>query len=322
MIRRQLLVALGFGLASLSSPVLAQRPTKIPAVGVLLTHVSVNDPITERLRQSLRDLGYEEGRNISLRILTAEGQVDRLPALAAELVDQGVDVIVATSHVSTIAAQKATAKIPSVMAGYGYDPISLGLIDNVRRPGGNTTGVYSSTPDLEGKRLEVLKQAVPQVAHVAVLWEPAYGESALSDLRHAAEMLHVRLEFIEVHSGDDLKSAFETAKRKKVGAALLVFSPIFYLHRDRVTALTLETKLPTISPLAGYGTLIAYGPDNTENMTRAAYYVDRLLKGAKPGDLPVEQLSAVRLFLNLKMAKELGITIPQSLVLRADEVIR
>ena len=322
MIRCQLLVAVGFGLASLSSPVLAQRPAKIPAIGVLLTHVPVNDPVTERLRQSLRDLGYEEGRNISLRILTAEGQVDRLPPLAAELVDQAVDVIVATSHVSTIAAQKATAKIPIVMAGYGYDPISLGLIDNVRRPGGNTTGVYSSTPDLEGKRLEVLKQAVPQVAHVAVLWEPAYGENALRDLRRAAKMLHVRLEFIEVHNGDGLKSAFETAKRKKVGAALLVFSAIFYLHGDQVTALTLETKLPTISPLAEYGTLIAYGPDNAEHMKRAAYYVDRLLKGAKPGDLPVEQLSAVRLFLSLKMAKELGITIPEPLVLRADEVIR
>jgi len=321
MMGRRILIALSLGLACVPAPDFAQQPTKIPVVGVLLTHVSPNDRVVQILRESLRDLGYEEGRTISLRAVSAEGQMDRLPVLAQELIDQGVDVIVATSHVSTRAAQNATTRIPIVMAGYGYDPVSLGLIDNVRRPGGNTTGIYSSTPDLESKRLEILEQLVPQVSYVAVLWEPAYGESALGDLRRAAERLHLRLEFIEVHSDADLKPAFQTAKRKKVGAALLVFSAIFYLHRDQVEALSLETKLPTVSPLPEYGTLIAYGPDNSENMKRAAYYVDRLLKGAKPSDLPLEQLSRLKLVVNLKTAKALRIKIPEAILVRADEVI-
>src|SRR5215470_4276006 len=143
----------------------------------------------------------------------------------------------ALNQVSTRAAQNATTKIPIVMAGYGYDPVSLGLIDDVRRPGGNTTGVASSTPDLEGKRLEVLKQTVPRVSNVAVLWDPAFAENGPSDLRRAAELLHVRLEFIELHSGEDLKSAFQTAKRKGAGAALLLWTPMFYVYRDRVAAL-------------------------------------------------------------------------------------
>jgi len=219
MIRRQVLLALGLGLASVSRLALAEAPAKIPAVGLLVTNVPVNDPIFDNLRTSLRDLGYKEGQNISLRIVTAEGHLDRLPALAAELVDADVDVIVATNEVSTRAAQRATTKIPIVMAGYGYDPFSLGLIDNVRRPGGNITGTYSSTPDLEGKRLQILKQALPHLSYTAVLWDPAFAENAPSDLRRAAELLHVRLEFIEVRDGDDLKSAFQAAKRKGAGAA-------------------------------------------------------------------------------------------------------
>jgi len=322
-IRRQVLAALGVGLGCASFPALAQGPTKIPVIGVLVTHAPVNDPLSDTIREDLRDLGYEEGRNISLRVVSAEGQLNRLPVLAAELVDQRVDVIIATNELSTRAAQKATSTIPIVMIGFGYDPVSLGLVDNARRPGGNTTGTYSSTPDLEGKRLEVLKQAVPNVSYVAVLWDPAFGERALSDLRRAAEMLHVRLEFIELHSSDELTSAFQAAKRRKVGAALLTFSPIFYLHRDRVAALATEAKLPTISAYAAdYGTLMSYGIDLSESVKRATYYVDRLLKGAKPSDLPVEQLSRLKLVVNLKTARALGIKLPESILVRADEVIR
>ena len=322
MIRRQVLVALILGLACVSAPNFAQQPTKIPVVGVLVTNAPANDPIFDVLRKGLRELGYEEGQNLSLKIVSAEGQLDRLPALAAELVNQGVDVIIASNEVSTRVAQKATTKIPIVMAGYGYDPVSLGLIDNVRHPGGNITGVYSSTPDVEGKRLEVLKQAVPRVSYVAVLWDPAFGESGPSDLRHAADLLHVRLEFIEVHSGEDLRSAFQSAKRKGVGAALLLWTPMFYVYRDRVAALALETKLPTVSTHVALGTLLSYGSDPGENMMRSAYYVDRLLKGAKPGELPVEQLTKLRLIVNLKTAKALGIKIPESILVRADEVIQ
>ena len=315
MIRRRMLVALGVGLACPPFLTLAQRPTKIPAVGVLVTNAPPNDPLFDPLRKGLRDLGYEEGHNISLRIVSAEGQLNRLPALATELVDRGVDVIIATNEMSTRAAQKATATIPIVMCGFGFDPVGLGLIDDVRRPGGNTTGTYSSTPDLEGKRLELLKQAVPHVSYVAVLWDPAFGEGTFSDLRRAAKMLQVQLEFIEVRSGDDLKSAFQTAKHKKVGAAFLVFSPLFYVHRDRVAALALETKLPTASAYAAeMNTLMSYGPDAGESLKRAAYYVDRLLKGAQPSQLPVEQLSKLKLIVNLRTAKTLGIKIPEAIL--------
>ena len=322
MSRRQVLVILSLGLVRPSLPVLAQEAAKIPTVGVLV-YASAGDPSLNFLRDSLHELGYEEGRNISLKILSYEGKLDRLPALAAQLVDQGVDVIIGVNEVSTRAAQKATAKIPIVMAGYGYDPVSLGLVDNVRRPGGNITGVYSSTPDLEGKRLEVLKQAVPGLSHVAVFWDPAFAATGPSDLRRAAELLHVRLEFIELHSGEDLKSAFQMAKRKRVGAARLLWTPIFYVYRDRVAALALETRLPTVSNSAvDLGTLLSYGPEPSEHLKRAAYYVDRLLKGAKPGDLPVERLSRLKLVVNVKTAKALGIKIPEATLVRADELIQ
>jgi len=321
MIRRQVLFALGLGLACVSSLALPEGPAKIPAVGLLVTNAPVNDPLFDALRASLRDLGYKEGQNVTLKIVSAEGHLDQLPGLAAELIDQGVDVIVATNEVSTRAAQKATTKIPIVMAGYGYDPFSLGLIDNVRRPGGNITGTYSSTPDLEGKRLQILKQTLPHVSYVAVLWDPAFAENAPSDLRRAAEVLHVRLEFIEVHGGDDLRSAFQTAKRKRVGAALLVWSPMFYVYRERVAAFAVETKLPTIATYMDLGVLLSYGPDTGEGLRRAGYYVGRLLKGAKPSDLPVEQLSKLRLVVNLRTAKALRLSIPESVLIRADEVI-
>jgi len=320
--RRWVLVALSFGMACACFPALPQQATKIPTVGVLV-YASASDPFLTILRNSLRDLGYEESQNISLKILSYEGKLDRLHGLAAQLVGEGVDVILALNEVSTRAAQKATAKIPIVMAGYGYDPVSLGLVDDVRRPGGNTTGVYSSTPDLQGKRLEVLKQAVPGLSHVAVLWDPAFAATGPSDLRRAAELLHVRLEFIELHSGEDLKSAFQMAKRKRVRAARLLWTPIFYVYRDRVAALALETRLPTVSNSAvDLGTLLSYGPEPSEHLKRAAYYVDRLLKGAKPGELPVERLSRLKLVVNVKTAKALGIKIPEATLVRADELIQ
>jgi putative ABC transport system substrate-binding protein len=296
---------------------------RVPTVAMLITHLPSSDPVFKIFREGLRELGYEDGRNVSLRFVSADGNLDRLPALAAEVVRQTVDVIVCTNDLSTRTAQKATTTIPIVMIGFGSDPVSLGLIDNIHRPGGNTTGTYSLTSHLEGKRLEILKAALPHVSDVAVLRHSAFGRSAVDDLRRAAKSLDVRLQFIELDDGHNLRSAFQAAKRSKAGAVLLVWSPIFYLNRDRVAALALETKLPTVAAYAvENGAVISYGTDTTESFKRAAYYVDRVLKGAKPSELPVEQLSKVRLIINLKTARTLGITIPDSVLARADELIR
>jgi putative ABC transport system substrate-binding protein len=290
---------------------------------MLITHVPASDPVFEFFRQGLRELGYEEGRNVSLKFVSAEGDLIRLPELAAELVRQNADVIVCTNDLSTRTAQKATTRIPIVMIGFGSDPVSLGLVDSIHRPSGNTTGTYSLTSHLEGKRLEILKGALPNVSQVAVLRHAAFGETAVEDLRRAAKSLNIRLEVIELDDGDDLRAAFQTAKRSRAGAVLLIWSPIFYLNRDRVAALALEAKLPIVAAYAvENGALISYGTDTSESFKRAAYYVDRLLKGAKPSELPVEQLSRVRLIVNLKTAKALGITVPDSILARADELIR
>ena len=321
--RGLLLLAVALALAALVVPASAQQAAKVPAVAVLVTHAAANDPVFDILRAELRTYGYEDGRNIRLEIVTAGGQLDRLPRLAQELVLQKVDVIVCPNEASTRAALKATREIPIVMLGFSYDPVALGLVDSLSRPGGNVTGLYSSTFELEGKRLEILREALPGVSRVAVFWENPFGRSALSDLQRAAQSLGMRLELVEVRKPQELENAFKAAKRKKAGAVLLVWSPTFYVHRAQVAALALETRLPTIAAFAvENGALISYGADNSETFRRAAYYVDRLLKGVKPSDLPVEQMSKLKLAVNLKTAKALGLTIPQSILLRADEVIR
>ena len=297
----------------------------MPVVGVLVTHAAANDPAFEPLREGLREYGYEDGRNIRLEIVTAEGQLDRLPGLAAELVRQNVDVIVSPNELSARTALRATTTVPIVMAGFVYDPVALGLIESVRRPGGNITGLYTFVPGLDGKRLELLKEAVPNVSRVAVFWDPIFTQSMPSEVQSAAQSLHMSIELVEVRKAQDLETAFRTAKRKKVEAVMVLTSPTFYIHRAKVAALALGARLPTVSAYdyaAAAGALMSYGTDSSGNWKRSAYYVDRLLKGAKPSELPVEQVSKLKLAVNLKTAKALGITIPESILLRADEVIR
>jgi putative ABC transport system substrate-binding protein len=212
-----------------------------------------------------------------------------------------------------------------VMVGFVYDPVALGLVESLRRPGGNITGLYTLAPGLDGKRLELLKEAAPNVSRVAVFWDPIFTQSMPSEVQSAAQSLHLSIELVEVHTAQDLESAFRTAKRKKVGAVMVLSSPIFYVHRAKVAALALGARLPTISAYdyaTAAGALMSYGSDSFGNWRRSAYYVDRLLKGAKPSDLPVEQVSKLKLAVNLKTAKALGITIPESILLQADEVIR
>ena len=323
MSRSCLLFAVASVLAFLTPSASAQQAAKIPAVGVLVTHAAADDPVFGNLRAGLRDYGYEESRNLRLEILTAAGQLDRLPGLAQELVLRKVDVILCPNEASTRAALKATHAIPIVMLGFAYDPVALGLVESLNRPGGNVTGLYSSTFELEGKRLEILKEALPGVSRVAVLWEDPFGRSALGDLQRAGRSLSVQLELVGVRKAQELESAFKTARAKRAGAILLVWSPTFYVHRAEVAALALRTRMPTVAAFAvENGALISYGADNAETFKRAAYYVDRLLKGAKPGELPVEQMSKLKLSVNLRTAKTLGITIPESILQRADEVIR
>ena len=301
-----------------------QQPKKMPVVGVLVTHAAANDPTFEPLREGLREYGYEDGRNIRLEIVTAEGQLDRLPELAEELVRQNVDVIISPNDTSARAALKATTTIPIVSTGFGYDPVASGLVDSLGRPGANVTGLYGLGFELNAKRLEILKETLPGVSRVAVFWGTGFG-SPNAELKRAAQSLSMKLELIELRGPSDLEGAFKSARRKKAGAVLLLISPISYVHRARIATLALEARLPTMSAfnqIVEAGGLISYGADVFDNWKRTAYYVDRLLKGAKPGDLPVEQVSKFKLAVNLKTAKALGITIPESILLRADEVVR
>ncbi|HEV8644493.1 MAG TPA: ABC transporter substrate-binding protein [Burkholderiales bacterium] len=303
----------------------AQQSHRTPVVGMLITHSPVTDPVVEALRTGLRQLGYEDGRNIRLEARTALGQLDRVPALAEELVRLKVDVIVLANEPALRAVTQATSTIPVVMAGYTDDPAAIGWIESYRRPGGNVTGVFTVNAALISKHLELLKETLPNAARIAVLWDPVFGKRQLEEVQRVAPQLGLQSQPIEVRSLRDIAPAFDTAKRMRASAILVVWTPLLYVHRERVAALGLEMNLPIItdmSNLAEAGALLSYGSFGTASFERAGYYVDRLLKGAKASELPVEQMSNIKLLVNLKTAKALGITIPQSILLRADEVIR
>ena len=324
MIRRRLLFALASALTLLCTPAWAQQPKPMPVIGVLWTHAPLNDPTFQGLRAGLQEFGYEEGRNIRFEVRTAAGQVDQLQRLAEELVHLKSDVIVVANTAAVRAAYQATHSTPIVMTGFTADPVSIGVAESFARPGGNVTGIYSLPPELDGKRLEILKEALPDVSRVAVFWD-AFSRSQLSEVQRAAQSLGVRLQLIEVRGPQDLETAFKDAKRKKAGAVMLLWSPVFYVHDSKIATLGFDAKLPTVSALntaVKAGTFISYGADVVDNFRRAAYFVDRLLKGAKASELPIEQPTKFRLVVNLKTAKALGIAIPQSILLRADEVIR
>ena len=322
--RLLLLFAFAAALSIVTGTAWAQQPKKIPVVGILVTHAAANDPSFDDFRAALRALGYEDGRNIRVEIVTAEGHLDRLPGLAQQLVRENVDVIVSPNDVSVRAARQATSTIPIVMSGAAVDPVSSGLVASFRRPGGNITGGYELWVELNGKRLEVLKEALPSVSRVAVFQDPSFP-GQLGELNRAAQSLGVRLEIIEVRRPQDLQGAFRIARRKKAGAVMLLNSPMLYVHRTQVAALALDARLPTVATFdvsVEAGAFMSYGNSLTERARLAVYYVDRLLKGAKPSDLPVQQISKLKLAVNLKTAKALGLTIPESILLRADEVIR
>jgi len=307
----------------------AQQATKVARIGYLATNLTASPHLLEAFRQGLRELGYVEGHNVVIEYRDAGGKSERLPTLAAELVARKVDVIVSGTVLAVLSAKQATRTIPIVFT-VAADPIASGFVTSLARPGGNVTGLSALAPELIGKRLEVLTQAAPAISRVAVLWEPSsLGERTDKDLLKRAEVagqaLGVRLQFVEARGPADFDRAFSDMTRARAGAlTVLPSSGMFFNERRRLVDLAAKDRLPTVYPWregADAGGLMAYGPSIADLFRRAATYVDKILKGAKPGDLPVEQPTKFELVINLKTAKALGLTIPPSVLRRADQVI-
>ena len=308
----------------------AQPRTKIPQVGFLHNSRQTDEPRSRRLeefRQGLRDLGYVEGQNIHLEVRWSEGRLDRLPELAAELVRLQVDVLVVYGPQSVQAAREATSTIPIVMARID-DADEHGFVASLARPGGNITGLSFQTGALSGKWLELLKDAVPSLARVAVLWDTTGTAHQRRTLEQAAPALGVHLHVVEVRSPDDFDSAFAAAHTAQAEGFVILASPLFGLHLPRLVELAAQHRLPMIGwnrRFAEAGGLMAYGPKESDpswGWRRAAVFVDKILKGAKPADLPVEQPMKFELVINLKTAKTLGLTMPPALLFQADEVLQ
>ncbi len=306
----------------------AQQPGKVARVAYLSAAVPdcSASAMCQTMVQHLQELGYVEGQNLHIEFRTAEGQADRLPDLAAELVRLQVDVMVAAGPEATLrAARHATSIIPIVMLAVDYDPIALGYIAGLPRPGGNITGVVLQQLELTGKRLELMKEALPQLRRVAVLWDAPSADQWRA-AAEAARVLRMQLHSLELHKSPyEYESAFVAAVQEGADALLVLMSPLFSRDRARINALAAQYRLPTMFGAAMFleaGGLMAYGVNPADMGRRAAYYVDRILKGTKPTDLPVEQPTAFELVLNLKTAQTLGITFPQTLLILADKVIK
>jgi len=323
--RRFLLTSLA---GALAAPLAAdaQRPVKAPRIGLLLGGSQGSmQPLVEEFRQGLRELGYTEGQRVLIEYRFADGQMDRLPELAADLVRLKVELIVTSGSTTALAAQKVTDAIPIVMVNTG-DPVRLGLVASLSRPGRNVTGLASYLPELAGKHLEVLKELVPAFKRVAVVWTPSNPLHAggLKDLEAPARTLALEIVPLKVSSPDHLEGVFQTATAERAGAVWVFGDSMFLLHRDQIATLALNRRLPTLFNYRQHvdvGGLISYGPSAPVMYHRAAVFVDKILKGAKPADLPVEQPTKFEMVINLKTAKALGLTIPPSVLARADQVI-
>ena len=304
----------------------AQQAKKIPRIGFLIAgSPSSTAAQREAFRQGLRDLGYIEGQNIAVEHRYAEG-VAEFPNLAKELVRLKVDVIVASSTPAALAANKATQTIPIVFTAVG-DPVGTGVVASLARPGGNVTGLSNLTPELAGKQMEVLKEAFPKISHVAVLWETANAGNtgSLKEMKVAAQALRLTLQPLEFRSPDDFETAFSAIKREHANALIVLRSPVIRTHRTQIVDLATKSRLPAMYPdreLVAAGGLMSYGPNPFDASRGAARYVDKILKGAKPADLPVEQTMKVEFVINLKTAKQIGLTIPPNVLARADKVIK
>jgi len=317
-------------LYALCLPVEAQQPKKVPLIGYL----SNFDPATEStrieaVRQALRELGYIEGQNIAFEYRYAEGKLDPLPELAADLVRLKVDIIMTGGAATIRAAKNATKTIPIVMTGGGLDPVAAGLIESLARPGGNVTGITNLSRELGGKRLELLKEAVPKVTRVAVLYDPAIAGSVREVkevLPPAASPLRLTIQPWEVRTADGFEKVFAAmGKQRPDGIYVSGGGQLINANQKRIAGLAIKSRLPSMSinrEFVDAGALMSYGTDLVESYRRVAYYVDRILKGAKPADLPVEQPTKFEFVINLKTAKQIGVTIPPEVLARANRLIK
>ena len=309
--------------------VFAQPPTKIPRIGFLPGSGDPNTPgpQVEAFRQGLRDLGYVEGKNILVEFRYLEGNVNRAPALVAELVQLKVDVLVLITLPSIRAAKQATKTIPIVMLTT-VDPVGTGLVDSLARPGGNITGLTRLQRELSGKRLELLKEVVPGISRVGAVWDSnASGpDIGFKEYETAARVLNIQLQSLEVRGPTpDLEVAFQAAAKGRVSALITIGNPVLSRYQKQITEFTIKTRTSSMCEGSAYveaGCLMSYSASDAESYRRAAYFVDKILKGTKPADLPVEQPMKFELVINLKTAKQIGLTIPQSVLFRADKVIK
>jgi len=320
-------LALGALLFALGFPAEAQQPKKVPRIGYLgAVSPSAVSARTEAFRQGLRELGYVEGKNIVIEWRSSEGKQDRLPSLVAELVRLKVDVIITAGPQSTRAAKEATVTIPIVMA-QANDPLGNGFVASLSRPGGNITGLSTLAPEISGKQLELLKEIVPRLSRVAVFGNSTTPGTAqaLREVEVAAGAFGVKLQYLDVRGPKDIETVFRAAGKGRADAVLVLTSFVFNPYRTEIADLAVKSRLPAMYSTPEFvedGGLMTYSVSITDLFRRAATYVDKILKGAKPADLPVEQPTKFELVINLKAAKQIGLTIPPNVLLRADKVIK
>ena len=315
---------LGAILFALCLPVEAQQPAKAPRIGVMVT----GERGLELLRQGLRERGYVEGKNIAIVHRYVQGNTDRMPSLIAEVLQQKVDVLIVSNTTAIRAAQNATRTIPIVMMT-NQDPVAIGLVESLARPGGNLTGVVSLTRDLSGKRLELLKEAVPKTSRVGVIWATPTtlgAGNAFQNFEPAASALKLRLTSLQAQRPKpDLEGLFRAADKARVNALISVTNAVLNQHIKKIADFAIQKRMPLMvegSNFVEEGGLISYAANDADRFLRAAVYVDKILKGARPADLPVEQAMKFEFVINLKTAKQIGVTIPPNVLARADRVIR
>jgi putative ABC transport system substrate-binding protein len=322
-----LIVALALAIHAAPLPADAQQPAKVPRIGFLGNSTAALEAnLVGPFREGLRDLGYDEGRNVLIEYRWAEGKYERFPALIAELIALKVDVIVTAGTPATLAVKKATTSVPLVMVAVG-DPVGTGIVASLARPGGNITGTTSITAELEGKRLELLREVIPKLSSIAVLWNPAnaFVVGAEKELQAAAKVLRMRVQSLQVRAPEGFDNAFAAIVRERPAALQVIADRLFLHNRARIVDFTAKHRLPGVYPyreLVEAGGLMSFGPNYADMHRRAATYVDKILKGTSPADLPIEQPTKFELVINLKTAKALGLRIPQSLLQRADQVIQ
>src|SRR5262245_23943540 len=322
-------LALSITLFALCATAQAQTPTKIPRVGFLTgASLSSQSARNEAFRQGLRELGYVEGKNIVIEWRSYEGKMDHLPVLAAELVHLKVDVIVAGGSADIHAAKEATSTIPIVMLAGAGDAVASGFVASLARPSGNITGLSTLRPELSGKRLEILKETIPKLSRVAFIASSGNDDFSqeLKEIEMAAGAFGLKLQHLDIKSAKDIEIAFQAANKGRAGAVLFrVAGPYSADRRPQIAEFAVQNRLPVIHESAAYvesGGLMSYGVSTTDVARRAAVYVDKILKGAKPADLPVEQPTKFEFIVNLKAAKQIDLTIPPNVLARADKVIK